>query len=344
MKCTDNNRKKKSYSRRRRQRQRTLRLMTGIFLALCVVAGYLIISGGMGTKQLVYAYEKKQYNKAIYTGELFAKDLCLVNGDTKMSGAPDTSTYKAAALFDVNNSKTRYAYNATAKMYPASITKIMTALVAIESADLSEEVTVEVDSSDFAADEQTCGIHKGDKLTLEALLNGLLLYSGNDNAEAIAYYIGGSIEGFADMMNKKAQELMATNTHFANPSGLHDENHYTTAYDIYLIFNECVKHKEFTDIIGRSSYTADIQSANGTTRKVTWEPTNYYATVEAKRPSGATVVGGKTGTTAKAGNCLVLLDQTDEKAPYISIVMGATSKELLYKDMSAIIDQIPNTN
>lgn len=267
-----------------------------------------------------------------------------MNGDTEMSGAPDTSTYKAAALFDVNNSKTTYAYNATAKMYPASITKIMTALVAIESADLSEEVTVEVDSSDFAADEQTCGIHKGDKLTLEALLNGLLLYSGNDNAEAIAYYIGGSIEGFADMMNKKAQELMATNTHFANPSGLHDENHYTTAYDIYLIFNECVKHKEFTDIIGRSSYTADIQSSNGTTRKVTWKPTNYYATGEAKRPSGATVVGGKTGTTAKAGNCLVLLDQTDEKAPYISIVMGATSKELLYKDMSAIIDQIPNTN
>ena len=76
----------------------------------------------------------------------------------------------------------------------------------------------------------------------------------------------------------------------------------------------------------------------------TWKPTNYYATGEAKRPSGATVVGGKTGTTAKAGNCLVLLDQTDEKAPYISIIMGATSKELLYKDMSSIIDQIPNTN
>ena len=89
MECTDNNRKKKSYSRRRRQRQRTLRLMT-IFIVLCVVAGYLIISGGMGTKQLVYAYEKKQYNKAIYTGELFAKDLCLVNGDTEMSGAPDS--------------------------------------------------------------------------------------------------------------------------------------------------------------------------------------------------------------------------------------------------------------
>lgn len=343
MKCTDNN-KKKTYSKRRRQRQRTLRFMTALLLVLCVLAGYLILSGGLKEKQLVYNYEKKQYNKAVYTGELFAKDLCLVKEDTKMQGEPDATTLKAAALFDVDKATTRYSYNATQKMYPASITKIMTALVALENADLSEEVTVEVDSANFAADEQTCGIHKGDKLTLEALLNGMLLYSGNDNAEAIAYYIGGSIEGFADMMNKKAAELMAVNTHFVNPSGLHDENHYTTAYDIYLIFNECIKHKEFRDIIGKDSYTAKIQSANGTTRKVTWKPTNYYATGEAKRPEGATVIGGKTGTTNKAGNCLVLLDQTEDKSPYISIVMGATSKELLYQDMTKIIDQIPNQN
>lgn len=342
MKCIDKNKKKRSCSARKKKRQRTLRIMTLILIALCIVAGYMVFSGGLGDKHLVYAYEKREYNKAVYKGELFAENLCLVQGDEEMTGAPDTSTYTAAALFNVKDAKTRYAHNATQKVYPASITKIMTALVAMENADLSEEVTVEVDSSDFAADEQTCGIHKGDKLTLEALLNGLLLYSGNDNAEAIAYYIGGSIEGFADMMNKKAEELMATNTHFANPSGLHDENHYTTAYDIYLIFNECIKHKEFTDIISKKSYTADIKSASGTTRKVTWEPTNFYATGEAKKPTGATVLGGKTGTTNKAGNCLVLLDKGFDNKPYISIVMGATSKELLYKDMSTIIDQIPN--
>ena len=87
--------------------------MTGIFLVLCVVAGYLIISGGMGTKQLVYAYEKKQYNKAIYTGELFAKDLCLVNGDTEMSGAPDLS------LIHILNSSGTAAYKDQSREYQA---------------------------------------------------------------------------------------------------------------------------------------------------------------------------------------------------------------------------------
>lgn len=83
------------------------------------------------------------------------------------------------------------------------------------------------------------------------------------------------------MMNAEAKKLMATNSHFVNPSGLHDDNHYTTAYDLYLIFNECIKHDEFVKIINSSSYTAHITAADGTKRDVKWEPTNYYAKGEA---------------------------------------------------------------
>ena len=143
-------------------------------------------------------------------------------------------------------------------------------------------------------------------------------------------------------MNEQAQSLQATNTHFVSPNGLHDDDHYTTAYDLYLIFNECIKHEEFLNIISSSSYTADITGADGSVRQITWYPTSYYARGEAELPQGATVIGGKTGYTGEAGNCLILLDQDESGSNYISIVMGADSKPLLYEDMSAVINQIPN--
>ena len=177
---------------------------------------------------------------------------------------------------------------------------------------------------------------------MRTLLYGLLLVSGNDSAVVIAEHIAGSVEGFAAMMNEQAKELRAVNTNFTTPHGLHDENHYTTAYDLYLIFNECMKNEEFLNIISAASYTAEITGADGNLRQEAWEPTNFYARGAAELPYGATVIGGKTGYTGEAGNCLVLLNQDDENNPYISIVMGADSKPLLYEDMSAIINQIPN--
>ena len=209
-------------------------------------------------------------------GRRFAENLCTASEDIPLSvkssdtgsnsvsqnasaaGNPlgfEPESVHAVGLFDVNNAETDCAYNIHKKIYPASTTKILTALVALENGNLSDTVTVadEADSGKFAADEQTCGIKAGDQLTLEDLLNGLLLYSGNDNAVAIADHIAGSTEKFAEMMNAEAKKLMATNSHFVNPSGLHDDNHYTTAYDLYLIFNECIKHDDFVKIINSNS-------------------------------------------------------------------------------------------
>ena len=198
-------------------------------------------------------------------------------------------------LFDLEGKKTDFAYNVQERLYPASTTKIMTALLAIENADLEDKVTISAnaDARTFAADESTCGIKEGDEMTLEDLLNGLLLHSGNDNAVAIAEHGSGSIEEFAKLMNERAESLMATGTHFTNPSGLHDENHYTTAYDLYLIFNECIKHPEFVGIIQSSSYTANIKGADGTLRQETWEPSHFYAQGEAVPPENASIIGGK---------------------------------------------------
>lgn len=298
----------------------------------------------LGTKNVVAEYEAGNYNKDLYTGKLFASDLCVASGDISLSGisSDETNTLHSAALFDVDRKKVDFSYQMFDKIYPASTTKIMTALVALENADLSDVVTVSqnADMNSFAADEATCGIKAGDKITLSDLLYGLLLHSGNDNATAIAEYVGGSMDGFAEMMNKEAAKLMATGTHFVNSNGLHNDNHYTTAYDLYLIFNECIKHDDFVKIINSSSYTAHITGADGTKRDVKWEPTNYYAKGEATPPDNVTIIGGKTGTTKGAGNCLILLTKDSSGNPYISIIMGAGSKPLLYQDMTSMLSKI----
>lgn len=295
------------------------------------------------TEEVVVSYETEHYNKELYRGDLFAQDLCVTPGDTDLAGAPDLTGVHAAALFDLDGEKTDFAYRAHERLYPASTTKIMTALVALQNGNLDDVVTVSATASSdaFAADESVCGIKEGDQLTLLDLLYGLLLHSGNDNAVAIAEHVGGSTENFANMMNEEAERLMATNTHFMNPSGLHDDNHYTTAYDLYLIFNECIKHQEFIDIIESASYTANITQADGSIRQDTWEPSHFYAQGETRLPQNVTIIGGKTGTTKLAGNCLILLEKDGLGDPYVSVVMGADTKELLYQDMTALIEAIP---
>ena len=310
-----------------------------------VLCGTILLSGCslFETKDVVTEYETENYNQNIYQASLYAEDLCVTEGNVEMTGAPDASGLHAAALFDVNGGEVDFAYQVFDKLYPASTTKIMTALVAILYGDLSEEGTVSeaASASSFAADESVAELQQGDVLTLKDLLYGLLLCSGNDAAVAIAETVSGSVDDFVDLMNEEARKLMATQTHFENPHGLHSDNHYTTAYDLYLIFNECIKHDEFIEVISADSYTPDITGADGNPRSVEWEPTNFYATGEAASPQNVTLVGGKTGTTKLAGNCLVLLSKDDGGQPYISIVMGADTKDLLYQDMTALVDNIP---
>lgn len=311
---------------------------------VCLVLISIFFLSGCGAESIITEYEMEHYNGNLYEGHLYAESLCVSSDDVAIDGFEGDSALSAAALFDVNGQSVDYAYHMHDRIYPASTTKILTALVALNHCQTDEVVTVGKDAAaeSFAADAQVCGLQEGDQLTMEALLYGLLLHSGNDNAVAIAEYIGGSSEEFVEMMNEQARELMASNTHFVTPNGLHDENHYTTAYDLYLIFQECVKNEAFMNIISSSSYTADITGADGTIRQTTWYPTNYYAKGEAELPYGAAVIGGKTGYTGEAGDCLILLCENDSGEPYISIVMGADSKPILYEDMSAILNRIPD--
>ena len=270
--------------------------------------------------------------------DAFASDLCVVTDEASYN--PDFVTSQAAALFDMDDREVLYSKDVFERMYPASITKIMTALVAIKEGDLKSRVLVTDDAVITEPGATLCGIEPGDTLTLEQLLYGLMLPSGNDAGAAIAVHIAGSIEAFSDMMNEEAVRLGATGTHFVNPHGLNDPDHYTTAYDLYLIFNEALKYPVFRQIVGTTAYTANYHNKNSEPVSKTWKGSNWFMTGERETPDGLKVFGGKTGTTKAAGYCLIMASRDDSDKEYISVVLKADSRPHLYDNMTNIISKI----
>ena len=216
----------------------------------------------------------------------------------------------------------------------------MTAMLALKYGNMDDVVTITQENLDLESGSQVCGFWAGDQVTMDQLLHCLLVYSGNDAASAIAAHVGGSTEGFVEMMNSFAKELGCTGTHFTNPHGLQDENHYTTPYDIYLMLKEALNYPEFTQITQMGSYTVEYTHADGSSASTTLTATDHYLTGEATPPKNVTILGGKTGTTDNAGNCLALLSQNAYGKPYISIVMGASTKDELYQQMSSLLQNI----
>lgn len=311
-------------------------------LILCLVlfmgagtAAVLLFLSNNGSN--IKEYEKDSYTGSIYQGQMFAQDLCVASGDVQLSGFEDDTSLHGAALFDLENESVVYGYNLYDRLYPASTTKVLTAYVALKYGNLEDQVTVSANATDFNWDESICGLQTGDTLSMYDLLCGLMLVSGNDAAAAIAEHISGSTEEFAELMNREAAALGATGTHFVNPHGLPDDNHYTTVYDLYLFFNACMKDERFVDIISMDSYTVELKGADGTVRTDEWEPTHFYASGEATAPEGIHIVGGKTGTTLKAGNCVILYEEASDGSPYISVIMGAETKPLLYEEMNRLL-------
>lgn len=267
----------------------------------------------------------------------FAEDLCVLGRDNTSTANTDVQTCNAALLFNLDKLGTPFAYNVFDRVYPASTTKIMTLLVAAEEGNPEDEVIVSETAAGQPSDSSVCGLLPGDKMTLKDLMYGMMLRSGNDAAAAIAEHVGGSEAGFAELMNKKAHSLGATGSHFTNPHGYHDEEHYTTAYDMYLILNEAIKNDLFMDIFTASSQEVTYHDAAGEEKTVTWSSTNQYKTGAETAPDGYTVLGGKTGTTYDAGYCLVLLVENPEGEKEVVSVFKSDAKINLYLVMNQLM-------
>lgn len=312
---------------------------------VCVVGFLGTLNGCRGNNpaDIDYSNENTAFGYTAETETLFSEDLCVPTAE-ELKGNDSTITAKSSLIFDVTKQSILYADNIYQKLYPASITKIMTAYVALKYGNLDDTVTVGYNASHITEwGAKLCGFNEGDTIKLRDLLHAFLVYSGNDAGVAIAEHISGSVEDFADLMNQEANALGATHSHFVNPHGLHDDDHYTTAYDIYLIFNELIKNQEFTDIIHSKDVTVTYTLADGTKTTKTFANTNRYLTGKEEAPDGVTVIGGKTGTTSKAGSCLVLYSEDETGDDYISIVFKAENGDSLFYQMSELLQMIPES-
>lgn len=318
------------------------RLLVVLLMAAAAVLIYLLFQEEEESFLKAYQAEDQAANIsrsfAIDT-ELFASDLCVVMDETQPAEALDAG---AALIFNITDQKAVYNQGAFERLYPASITKVMTFLVAADLVDWDETVTITDAMLDLDPASSVAGLKGGDIIAMKDLFYGLLVVSGNDAAQAIALHVSGTQEQFADLMNAKASELGATGSHFVNAHGLTDEQHYTTAYDVYLIFKEALKDPRFVDIISTPQHTAYYTGAGGSQVEKTWTAGQRYLTGEVEAPEGFTVVGGKTGTTSAAKNCIVLYSRDAAGKEYISVVLRAPSRDVLYEDLNALFSKSVN--
>ena len=302
-------------------------------LAYACIVAVLYLEGN----SLLNRYEQARYNTSVHYGDTFAKELCVVDSDIYLNGYNPEESLTSAGLFLVDDQQVSYAKNIFQKIYPASTTKIMTAYLTLKYGNLDDVVTISKSALTFDDPEaMISGLKEGDQVTLRDLLYGLLLVSGNDCGNAIAEHISGSQEAFAELMNQEAIMLGATDTHFCNAHGLHDPEHYTTVYDLYLMFQACLQDQRFIDVISAASYSIELKTED-TKRTLNWYPTNYYSLDIIADPEGATIVGGKTGTTDEAGCCVVLYGFDSVKHPFISVTMGAEDRDILYSQTTSLI-------
>ena len=321
MKCTDNIRAR----------------ILPLFLAVTFVLT------GCGARSLNQSYK----NTVLHAGnpmqiaDAFASSLCVAEGNVDLVNA-SVSGNACAGLFDVKNAETLYARNVYERIEPASLTKVMTAYVALKYGNLNQVMTATANVTITESGAQLIGVRKGDRMTLSQALHLLLIYSANDVALMIAENIAGSVNEFVTMMNNEALLIGATGSHFMNPHGLHADDHYVTAYDMYLIFNAALQYQEFIDIINMPVYATSYTDENGAVKEVDIKSTNAYLREPALLPDGVIMVGGKTGTTNAAGHCLIVQARNAEGNPFIAVVLRAEDNDTLYAQMTDLLSKITN--
>ena len=241
---------------------------------------------------------------------------------------------ESAILIEPTTGTIIYEKDPHKKMYPASITKIMTALLAIENCKMNDTVVYSKKNLDsLTAEDSNIQCQVGEKMSVKDCLYALMLSSANETATALAEHIAGSSEAFAKLMNERAKQAGATDTHFANPNGLHDDNHYVTAYDMSMIMKAAIQYPVFLDVIHTTEYT--IPANNKRTEpfqsyqrhKMLFTTSPYY---------DADVIGGKTGYTDQAGKTLVTYAKRGNVS-LISVVLKSNGDQV-FDDTKRLLD------
>lgn len=261
----------------------------------------------------------------------------------KTAELENSLTSQARLIMEASTGRVVYEHNGYEKKYPASTTKMMTAILAIEHCNLDETATAsEAAIKSIPSGYSTANIQIGETLSVEDLLYALMLQSANESAVILAEHISGSHEAFAELMNKKAEEIGCKNTHFVNGNGVHNENHYSTAYDLALIAQYCMKNETFRKIVKEPSFTLPATSAYPAETRTFTNTNNLLIYDGRNRPDNyyyEYATGIKTGYTSYAKNCLVS-SATKNGMDYICVVLGA---DVLYGNNGSISARYTDT-
>lgn len=259
---------------------------------------------------------------------LYINPVEATNSQENITDSNLTLFSKGAVLMESSTGQILYGKDENTKLYPASTTKILTAILAIENCKLTDKITASYDAvMSIPSGYSNAAIQPGETLTCQELLDMFLIHSANEVGNIFAEHISGSIESFSTLMNKKAEELGCKNTHFTNPSGIHDEEHYSTAYDMALIARYCMKNETFRNTVSKVSCTIEPTEKYDkryfkNTNDLIDPSSNFYTDY---------VIGTKTGYTSQAKHCLIS-SGLKNNLELITVVLGAGSSKERYSD------------
>ncbi|MBE5927691.1 MAG: D-alanyl-D-alanine carboxypeptidase [Lachnospiraceae bacterium] len=316
-------------------------------LFLCALFCMFVFTG-CGRNNLLLDYTEKRNNISSFASVSdgnnltritpFSEEVCVIPKEEVGVNVTDNFPASGLLMVDITDNKMYYADGIYDKLYPASLTKLATALVCFKYGNMNDDVTISYTASHInESGAKLCFLQEGDVINFETLLNSFLVYSGNDAGIALAEHISGSEKEFVKLMNKELKSLGAVNTHFVNSHGLPDDDHYTSVYDIYLILNELAGYDQFLEISSQSEYIAEFYDKAGNKVRKVYDNTNMYLTGHKKLPKGYKIVAGKTGTTNAAGNCLAIIASGPNSHNYIAICMKAYSYDSLYGQINDLL-------
>lgn len=248
----------------------------------------------------------KRFLTLLLLAVLLSADIACVQAEQALT--PEALVAEAAILIDADTGTPLFEKNADRAMYPASTTKIMTCLLALEYGHLDEVITIPQEAANVPKDSSLMPVNVGEEMMFMDLLYGLMIHSGNDSANAIAVIVAGSVDAFVDMMNAKAASLGMTGTHFANPHGYHEDDHYTTARDMARLAQEAMKNPEFRTIVGTPGYI--IEPTNKRSERLKMVNSNLMIISETEYYYEG-MTGVKTGFTGAAGQTFVFAAERD---------------------------------
>ena len=276
----------------------------------------------------------KKFLRNVLTSTLF---LCIIFTNLSTFAAEELKVEAEAAIIaEPSTGKIIYETESEEQKYPASVTKILTAILVLENCKLDDVATCSQTAlSNIPSAYVVAPLMVGEEMRVEDLLYALMLKSANDAAYVLAEHVGKTTEGFSEMMNNKAKEIGCKGTHFVNPNGVHSDDHYTTAYDMYLIAKYAMQNEEFRKIVSTEEYTLPATNKYTATDRV-MKNTNYFLNKNSKFYN-ENVKGIKTGTTTQAGNCLVT-DFEKDGIEFIAVILGAKTSDSKFTETEKMLD------